>query len=106
MAWLHDNGDDNELSRMEEDDGEKEGLIEETEEEVIVTERPGAPSLPPPLRAGRPKPRKAAKAKPAKAKARPKKKAAAKKKAPAAASKRKKATSSKRGKTRGRSKRR
>ncbi|HEY1865432.1 MAG TPA: hypothetical protein VGG55_00080 [Candidatus Acidoferrales bacterium] len=90
MAWLHDNGDDNELSRMEEDDGEKEGMIEETEEEVIVTERPGAPSLPPPLRAGRPKPRKAAKAEPAKA--RPKKKAAAKKKAPAA--KRKKAASS------------
>jgi hypothetical protein len=103
MAWLHDNGDDNELSRMEEDDGEKEGLIEETEEEVIVTERPGAPSLPPPLRAGRPKPRKAAKAKPAKA--RPKKKAAAKKKAPAA--KRKKAArGAKRGKTSKRGKRR
>jgi hypothetical protein len=103
MAWLHDNGDDNELSRMEEDDGEKEGMIEETEEEVIVTERPGAPSLPPPLRAGRPKPRKAAKAEPAKA--RPKKKAAAKKKAPAA--KRKKAaSSSKRGKAGKRGKRR
>lgn len=80
MAWLHDNGDENELSQMEEDDGEKEGTIEETEDEVIVTERPGGSSAPSPSRASRSKPAKAAKSKPApRAKVKSRKKAAAKK---------------------------
>ena len=80
MAWLHDNGDENELSQMEEDDGEKEGVIEETEEEVIVTERPGGSSAPSPSRASRSKPAKKSKSKPApRAKAKSRKKTAAKK---------------------------
>jgi hypothetical protein len=82
MPWLHDNGDDNEYSQFEDEDGGKEGLIEETEEEVIITERPGAPIAPPPV--SRPKPSRKASAKPkrkavARAKARPAKKATAKK---------------------------
>ena len=80
MAWLHDNGDDNELSQLEEDDGEKEGVIEETEEEAIVTERPGGSSAPSPSRASRSKPAKKSKSKPApRAKAKSSKKTAAKK---------------------------
>ena len=87
MAWLHDNGDDNEYSQFEEDEGgeKDEGVLEETEEEVTITERPGM-SEPPPS-ASKPKPRRPSAAKsrrkPARAKARPKarpkKKAAAKK---------------------------
>ena len=80
MAWLHDNGDENELSQMEEDDGEKEGTIEETEDEVIVPERPGGSSAPSPSRASRSKPAKKSKSKPApRAKAKSSKKTAAKK---------------------------
>jgi hypothetical protein len=86
MAWLHDNGDENEFAQFEQEDesGEKEGLIEETEEEVIVTERPGAPMAPlAPREAGsKPKKKTAAKAKSApKAKAKPKAKAARRAKA-------------------------
>jgi hypothetical protein len=84
MAWLQDNGDENEYAQFEDEGGEKdEGLLEETEEEVVITERPGIPVAPP---AAKPKPRKPSAAKKkarkpakAKAKARPKKKAAAKK---------------------------
>ena len=45
MAWLHDNGDENEYSQFEEDEGgeKDEGLLEETEEEVTIVERPGVP---------------------------------------------------------------
>ena len=48
MAWLHDNGDENEYSQFEEDEaGEKdEGVLEETEEEVTISERPGIPEAP------------------------------------------------------------
>ncbi len=84
MAWLHDNGDENEFSQFEEDEGgeKDEGVLEETEEEVTITERPGVPEAPPSI--PKPKPRrpsaarrrKPARAK-ARAKARPKKKAAA-----------------------------
>jgi hypothetical protein len=82
MAWLHDNGDENEYSQFEEDEGgeKEEGVLEETEEEVTITERPGIPEVPP--SAPKPKPRKPSaakpKRKPARAKARPKKKTAAK----------------------------
>ena len=110
MAWLHDNGDENEFTQFEQEDesGEKEGLIEETEEEVIVTERPGAPMAPPaPKEAGsKPKKKKAAKAKStpkAKAKAKPKAKPAR----PAKAKSKKKAIKKKATRTAGkRSKRR
>ena len=83
MAWLHDNGDENEFSQFEEDEGgeKDEGVLEETEEEVTITERPGIPQAPPSV--PKPKPRKPSaaksKRKPARPKARPKKKAAAKK---------------------------
>jgi hypothetical protein len=83
MAWLHDNGDENEFSQFEEDEGgeKDEGVLEETEEEVTIIERPGIPVAPPSM--PKPKPRKPsaakAKRKPARAKAKPKKKAAAKK---------------------------
>jgi hypothetical protein len=82
MAWLHDNGDENEYSQFEEDEGgeKDEGVLEETEEEVTITERPGIPEVPP--SAPKPKPRRPSaakpKRKPARAKARPKKKTAAK----------------------------
>ena len=101
MAWLHDNGDENEYSQFEEDEGgeKDEGVLEETEEEVTIVERPGVPAAPAPS-AAKPKPRKpaAAKAKAKKTrkpapKARPKKRAAAKsskKKASAKSSARKK----------------
>jgi hypothetical protein len=80
MAWLHDNGDENEFSQFEEDEGgeKDEGVLEETEEEVTITERPGVPEAPPSI--PKPKPRKpsaARRRKPVRAKARPKKKAAA-----------------------------
>jgi len=83
MAWLQDNGDENEYSQFEEEEGgeKDEGLLEDTEEEVTIVERPGVPVAPAPS-APKPKPRRpAAKAKKARkpAKARPKKKAAAKK---------------------------
>ena len=82
MAWLHDNGDENEFSQFEEDEGgeKDEGVLEETEEEVTITERPGVPEAPPSV--PKPKPhrpsaaktrRKPARAK-ARRKARPKKK--------------------------------
>jgi hypothetical protein len=83
MAWLHDNGDENEYSQFEEDEGgeKDEGVLEETEEEVTITERPGGPLAPPSV--PKPKPHRPSaarsKSKPARAKARPKKKAAAKK---------------------------
>lgn len=83
MAWLHDNGDENEFSQFEEDEGSEkdQGVLEETEEEVTIIERPGIPVAPPSM--PKPKPRKPsaakAKRKPARAKAKPKKKAAAKK---------------------------
>jgi hypothetical protein len=83
MSWLHDNGDENEYSQFEEDEGgeKDEGVLEETEEEVTITERPGMPEAPPSM--PKPKPRKPsaakAKRKPVRAKAKPKKKAAAKK---------------------------
>jgi hypothetical protein len=86
MAWLHDNGDENEYSQFEEDEGgeKDEGVLEETEEEVTITERPGIPEAPPSM--PKPKPRRPSAARPkrkparakARAKARPKKKAAAK----------------------------
>lgn len=82
MAWLHDNGDENEFSQFEEDEGgeKDEGLLEETEEEVTITERPGGPLAPPSVPKPKPHRPSAAKSKgkPARAKARPKKKAAAK----------------------------
>ncbi len=81
MAWLHDNGDENEYSQFEEDEGgEKESVLEETEEEVTITERPGMPEATPSV--PKPKPRRPSAArtrrKPARAKARTKKKAGAK----------------------------
>ena len=82
MAWLHDNGDENEYSQFEEDEGgeKDEGVLEETEEEVTITERPGGPLAPPSV--PKPKPHRPSaarsKSKPARAKARPKKKVAAK----------------------------
>ncbi|HZP32795.1 MAG TPA: hypothetical protein VFB23_05455 [Candidatus Acidoferrales bacterium] len=83
MAWLHDNGDENEYSQFEEDEGgedKDEGVLEETEEEMVITERPGISEAP--VSAPKPKPRKpkAAKArrKPARAKAGSKKKAVGK----------------------------
>ena len=87
MAWLHDNGDEEELTFDDEETGEKEGPVEEETEEVIVTERVGAPVAAPPLPASgksKPKPKPKAKPKPkskpkARAKPKPKKKAAAKK---------------------------
>lgn len=85
MAWLHDNGDENEFSQFEEDEGSEkdEGLLEETEEEVTITERPGGPLAPPSVPKPKPHRPSAAKSKSklARAKARPKKpkkKAAAK----------------------------
>jgi hypothetical protein len=80
MAWLHDNGDENEFSQFEEDEGgeKDEGVLEETEEEVTITERPGVPEAPPSI--PKPKPRRpsaARRRKPVRAKARPKKKATA-----------------------------
>lgn len=99
MAWLHDNGDENEYPQLEEDEGgEKEGLLEETEEEIIVTERPGAPAAPP---ASRPKPARKPRAKSrrkpaARAKARSRKKKAAGKKRSRGARKRGKSRSSRR----------
>jgi len=82
MAWLHDNGDENEFSQFDEDEGgeKDEGVLEETEEEVTITERPGMPEAPSAV--PKPKPRKPSAAKktrrkPARAKARPKKKKAA-----------------------------
>ena len=71
------------ISQFEEDEGgeKDEGVLEETEEEVTIIERPGVPEAPPSM--PKPKPRRPsaakAKRKPARAKARPKKKAAAKK---------------------------
>jgi hypothetical protein len=101
MAWLHDNGDENEYPQFDEDDsGEKdEGVLEETEEEVTITERPGMPEAP--SSAPKPKPRKPSAArksrrKPARAKARPKKK----KKAAARSSKKKSARKSSRSRKR------
>jgi hypothetical protein len=83
MAWLHDNGDENEYSQFEEDEGgeKDEGILEETEEEVTITERPGMPEAP--VSAPKPKPRRPsaarkARRKPARSKARSKKKSAAK----------------------------
>jgi hypothetical protein len=83
MAWLHDNGDENEFSQFEEDEGgeKDEGVLEETEEEVTIIERPAVPEAPSSV--PKPKPRRPSAArrtrrKPARAKARPKKKAAAK----------------------------
>src|SRR5438105_6766276 len=82
MAWLHDNGDENEFSQFEEEEGgeKDEGVLEETEEEVTITERPGISEAPPSI--PKPKPRKPSaarpKRKPARPKARPKKRAAAK----------------------------
>ena len=82
MAWLHDNGDENEYSQFEEDEGgeKDEGVLEETEEEVTITERPAISEAPPSM--PKPKPRRPGAAKPkrkaARAKAKPKKKAAAK----------------------------
>ena len=65
MAWLHDNGDEEELAFDDEEDGEKEGTVEEETEEVIVTERMGAPVAAPPLPAsGKSKPKPKTKAKP------------------------------------------
>ena len=82
MAWLHDNGDENEFSQFEEDEGgeKDEGVLEETEEEVTITERPGGPLAPPSVPKPKPHRPSAAKTKrkPARAKARPKKKTAAK----------------------------
>ena len=82
MAWLHDNGDENEFSQFEEDEGgeKDEGVLEETEEEVTITERPGGPVAPPSVPKPKPHRPSAAKTKrkPARAKARPKKKTAAK----------------------------
>jgi hypothetical protein len=83
MAWLHDNGDENEYSQFEEDEGgeKDEGVVEEMEEEVTIVERPGIPEAPPSM--PKPKPRRPSaaksKRKPARAKAKPKKKAAARK---------------------------
>ena len=80
MAWLHDNGDENEYSQFDEDEGgeKEEGVLEETEEEVTITERPAISEAPPSM--PKPKPRRPSaakpKRKPARAKSRPKKAAA------------------------------
>jgi len=83
MAWLQDDGDENEFAQLEED-GERDGVIEEIEEEVIVTERPGAIAVPvPPRPSAKAKTRKKSKPKAKlarRSKPRPKKKAAATKK--------------------------
>jgi hypothetical protein len=82
MAWLHDNGDENEYSQFEDESGEDkdEGVLEEAEEEVVITERPGMSEAP--ASAPKPKPRRPSAAKgrrkPARAKAGSKKKSAAK----------------------------
>src|SRR4029077_18618418 len=81
-AWLHDKGDENEYSQREEDEGgeKDEGVLEETEEEVIITERPGVSEAPPSM--PKPKPRRPSaaktKRKPARAKGRRKRGAAPK----------------------------
>jgi len=87
MAWLQDDGEENEFSQFEEEDGE--GAVEEIEEEVIVTERPGAVAAPLlPALSARPKPRKKAKARSTRrAKPRPKRKKAVGKKKTAKARK-------------------
>jgi hypothetical protein len=93
MPWLDDNGDDSEFSRFEQEDaGDSDEILEETEEEVMVTERPGTPvTAPLPAASARPNPKKPTApkkraARPAKARATKKKKkakeAAAKKPAP------------------------
>ncbi len=44
MAWLHNSGDEDEFTRFEEEeDTEREPLLDEGEEEIVVTERTGAP---------------------------------------------------------------
>jgi len=94
MAWLHDNGDENEYPQFEEDEGgeKDEGVLEETEEEVTIMERPGIPQAPPSVPKPKPPTPGAAKRKrkPARPKARPKKKAAAKKSRKSAARKKSK----------------
>lgn len=94
MAWLHNNGDEDEFAQFEEDEetADREPLLEEEgEEEIVVTERAGAPIVPP-LPLSKPKGRSAAWSKPkarrAKPKAKAKKKAAKKRPAKKAARKR------------------
>jgi hypothetical protein len=62
MAWLDDNGDDGEFSRIDEEpSGDGEDLSDEEEaqeEEVVVTERPGL-AMPPPSSPVKPGKRKA-----------------------------------------------
>jgi hypothetical protein len=83
MAWLHDNGDEEELAQFDDEEGgEKEGIVEDETEEVIVTERAGTPVAAPSKSKAKPKakPKPKAKAKPKpKPKPKPKKKAAPKK---------------------------
>lgn len=80
MAWLHDNGDEEELAFDDEEGGEKEGIVEDETEEVIVTERAGTPIAAPSKSKAKSKakPKPKAKAKP-KPKPKPTKKAAPKK---------------------------
>jgi hypothetical protein len=97
MAWLHDNGDEEELAQFDdEEDGEPGVGGEEETEEVIVSERMGMPAPVTPA-SGKSKPKPKSKAKPkAKAKGKAKTKAKAKAKAKPAPKKKtaKKATKS------------
>jgi hypothetical protein len=82
MAWLHNNGDEDEFAQFEEDEetaDREPALAEEGEEEIVVTQRAGMPIAPPPP-VLKPKSRSAGRSKP-KARAKPKAKAKAKAKA-------------------------
>jgi hypothetical protein len=99
-----EHGDDNEFVHFEEGEGlsgDADEIVEESDEELVITERPGvlaAPQPPPVARkaAGKKSPAKRGKKSPARKKPRPKKKAAAKK----AAKKKSGKKSAKRGKKR------
>jgi hypothetical protein len=93
MAWLHNNGDEDELAQFEDEEGgDPEPLLEaEGEEEIVVTERVGAPVAPPPpmpKTKGKGAPRSKPKARRAKPKAKAKKKPAKKRPAKKASGKR------------------
>jgi len=102
MAWLHNNGDEDEFARFEgEEPTDPEPLLEEEgEEEIVVTERAvGSVATPP--RVSKPASKPAARPKAKARKAKPKPKAKSKKKAKAKPkAKKKPAKKAKRGKRR------